>query len=89
MTIKGSVVRPTEKMSERETMEAFIEGAKKSASAARELAKETQDPHWLNVAGTLESMSDGGQKLANMKSMNRLETLMAASIKANPKGFLN
>lgn len=82
--VNGSVLKPTEVMSERETMEAFCEGCKKSASAARELATETLNPEWDLVAVTLESMSVGGKKLADMKAMNRFETLMATSIKSTP-----
>lgn len=82
--MKGSVLKPTEVMNERETMEAFIEGAKKAASAARELAKECDDPSWETVAATLDAMMDGGKKLANMRAMSRLETMMAANIKSKP-----
>ena len=59
------------------------------ASAARELAKECTNPEWDAIAETLDAMRIGGKKLANMKAMSRLETLMAASLKANPKEFLN
>ena len=76
-------------MSERETLEAFSEGAKKAASAARELAKETQNSAWLDTANVLESICQGGLQLSNMRSMSRLETLMAANIKADPKKFIN
>lgn len=82
--INGSVVKPTEVMSERDTMNAFIDGAKKASYAARELAKECADPSWFTVATTLEAMLDGGKKLADMKSMSRLETLMAANMKTAP-----
>ena len=82
--MKGSVLKPTEVMNERETMEAFCEGLRKCASAGRELAKECKNEEWAIIAVTLESMIDGGRKLADMKAMNRLETLMAANIKAAP-----
>lgn len=71
-------------MTERETMEAFIEGCRKCASAARELATECQNPEWDLVATTLDSMCIGGKQLADMKAMNRLETLMAANLKTAP-----
>ena len=87
--VDGSVKRCTETMSERESLEAFVEGAKKCASAARELASETKNPEWADIAGLLDSMRDGGEKLSRMKSMSRLETLMAANIKMNPSGILN
>jgi hypothetical protein len=87
--IKGSVTRHTGEMSERDSMEAFVEGAKKAASAAKELAKACNSVEWENVVTTLNALRDGGRQLANMRSMSRLETLMAANIKANPKGILN
>lgn len=79
--VQGSVVKPTEVMTERETMEAFREGLGKSASAARELAAETKNPEWADIAVTLESMRHGGKQLADMRAMNRLETAMALNMK--------
>lgn len=87
--VNGSVVKPTEVMSERDTMEAFLDGADKSIGAARELLKETGNPDWESVIANLQAMRDGGKKLADMKAMSRFETLMAAELKANPKGLLN
>lgn len=80
--VQGSVLKPTEQMTERETMEAFREGLRKCASSARELAIETLNPEWANVAETCESMIHGGKKLSDMKAMNRLETAMALNIKS-------
>lgn len=80
MTINGSVVKPTEVMSERESIESFCEGAKKAYSAAMELAP-IDGAEWINIANTLRAMHDGGKQLADMRSMSRLETLMAANIK--------
>lgn len=71
-------------MSERESIEAFIQGAKKCASAARELAKDTEDAEWEERANMLDSIRENGVKLANMRGMSRLETLMAANIKQAP-----
>ena len=82
--INGSVIKPTEVMNDRETMQAFIDGAKKAASAARELAVACDDPSWETVAATLDSMRIGGKKLADMKAMSRFETLMAANLKSTP-----
>lgn len=82
--INGSVVKPTEVMTERETMEAFLDGSSKAASAARELATECDDPSWATVAETLDALRVGGKQLADMRSMSRLETLMAANMKTAP-----
>lgn len=87
--VQGSVYAPTEVMSEKDTMESFVDGLSKCASAARELAKECSNPEWDDIAQVLDSMKHGGKQLADMKAMSRFETLMGASLKANPKGFLN
>lgn len=79
--IIGSVKPPEDTMSERDTMNAFIDGSKKASYAAKELALACQSPEWANVVSTLEALCDGAQKLANMKAMSRLETLMAANMK--------
>ncbi len=84
MTINGSVTRPTESMTERDSINAFCDGARKAISAARELAKDTDNPDWIIVATTLEAMAQGGKQLFDMKAMSRLETLMAANMKAAP-----
>ncbi len=82
--VQGSVVRPTETMNERDSMNAFIDGSKKAACAARELAAECDNPEWATVATTLDAMRDGAQKLFDMRAMSRLETLMAANLKTKP-----
>lgn len=144
--VNGSVTRTTGIMTERETMEAFVDGAKMASSASRELMKDPlprskiqiftdfmaginnmiagcgqmtsahrlnpkfialrdmlhlvrdaaqkeilidKNPGWRDIADVLDSICRGGQQLANMKSMSRLETLMAANIKADPKKFIN
>lgn len=82
--MKGSVTRPTEVMTEKDTIDSFCEGAKKAQLAALELAKECDNPEWATVALTLEAMAVGGKKLYNMKAMSRFETLMAANMKSAP-----
>ena len=89
MTIKGSVVAPTETMSERDSINAFCDGAAKAISAAKELAIETKNTEWITSGATLDAMRIGVKKLFDMKAMTRFETLMAANLKSNPKGFLN
>ncbi len=89
MTINGSVYAPTELMNEKETMEALRDGLAKSASAAREIAADSLNPEWSDIAQTLDAFRSGVTQLANMRSMSRFETLMAANLKQNPKGFLN
>lgn len=83
--VEGSVTRCTETMSERESMEAFVDGAKKAAYAARELAKELDSADWVAAADMLEAIRDSGVQLSRMRSMSRFETLMAASMKTGSK----
>lgn len=73
-------------MTERESLDAFIEGSRKCASCAREMAKECEDKGWEDIAAMLEAMGENGVKLSRMKSMTRLETLMAANMKS--KSFI-
>lgn len=82
--VNGSVFRPKEIMNEKDSMNAFLDGARRACFAARELAKELQNPDWETVAVTLECMAVNGQKLFHAKSMSRLETLMAAQMKIDP-----
>jgi len=79
--VQGSVTRHQGVMSERESIEAFIEGAKKAASCAREMAKEYSDPEWEDTAKMLDGMRVNGVQLSGMRGMSRLETLMAANMK--------
>lgn len=83
--VEGSVTRCTETMSERESLEAFVDGAKKAAYAARELAKELDSSDWISTAEMLEAIRDNGVQLSRMKSMSRFETMMAASLKTGNK----
>ena len=87
--VEGSVTRPTETMTERETMEALTDNLKKAASCFRELAKEFHNEEWNICAHTAEMFSVNCVKLANMKAMNKFETAMALNLKSNPKGLLN
>lgn len=79
--VQGSVTRHQGAMNERETIEAFIEGAKKASSAAREMADAFDDNEWEQTACMLDGMRINGVKLSQMRGMSRLETLMAANIK--------
>lgn len=80
--VKGSMTTCSA-MTEYETLEAFVEGAKKSSSAAMELAKECDDPTWREIAGLLQALGINGLKLSKMRSMSRLEKEMAMAIKMN------
>lgn len=79
--VQGSVTRHQGEMTERESIEAFIEGAKKAASSAREMAITFDDKEWEDTARMLDGMRVNGVQLSQMRGMSRLETLMAAEIK--------
>lgn len=79
--VEGSVTRHQGAMNERESIEAFIDGAKSAASAAREMADEFVDKEWSDTADMLEGIRVSGEKLFKMRAMSRLETLMAANMK--------
>lgn len=70
------------RMTETETLVTFCEGLKQAASSARELAAETEDSGWLQIANILDGMRENGYKLARMKAMTRREQLTALSLKA-------
>ena len=79
--IHGSVTRHQGTMNDKESREAFVEGALKASSAAREMAKEYADPEWEETAAMLDGMRVNGVKLFGMQAMSRIETMMAANIK--------
>lgn len=62
-------------MQEQESIERFIEGMKKAASRARELAAAQKNNDWLNVAKMLDGVRVNGIKLYNGRSMTRQDTL--------------
>lgn len=71
----------TEKMTETDSIAAFCDGAKKAISAANELARDTGNTSWLDIAGTLDGMRENGYKLAHMKAMREFETKAAIDFK--------
>lgn len=79
--MEGSVTRHQGVMNERESIEAFVECSKSAASAAREMAKEFTDKEWAETANMLDAICNSGLELSKMRSMSRLETMMAANIK--------
>jgi len=70
------------KMTEKESIAAFRDGAKMAASAAREMAEETQNPDWTKTAEMIDAMGENGYQLARMRAMSRKEQLDALTIKA-------
>lgn len=66
-------------ISEKQTMEYFISGAKKAKAAARELASLNQTNAWTRVRSQLGVMEKNALKLFNDKPQTRLQTLDLAN----------
>lgn len=66
-------------LSEKQTMEYFLHGAKKCKSAARELAKLNQTHGWTAVRSQLGQIERTGQKLFTDRPQTRLQTLALAN----------
>ena len=77
------------KMTEKETMESFIDGLKKAASCARELAEALEDPAWTDTANMLDAMRENGYKLSRMRDMTKDERALALNLKASPINGVN
>lgn len=62
-------------VTEKESMEFFMEGLKKASSAARQLAVLQNHFIWHDISKLLNDMHDDGVKLARGKALSRFETL--------------
>lgn len=72
----------TEQMSEYDTIYAFCDGANKAISAARELARDSGNSSWEQIAHILTGMRDNGYRLAHMKDMTKSERENALALKS-------
>lgn len=66
-------------ISEQQTMEYFLQGAKKAKAAARELASQNQTNTWTCVRSQLGQLEKHAQKLFTGKPQTRLQTLDLAN----------
>jgi len=66
-------------ISEKQTMEYFLSGAKKCKSAARELASQNQTNAWTRVRSQLGQLEKLAQKIFTDKPQTRLQTLTLAN----------
>ncbi len=66
-------------ISEKQTMEYFLQGAKKAKSAARQLAKLNSTHAWTDVRSQLGQIERTGKKLFTDKPQTRLQTLALAN----------
>ncbi len=73
-------------ITEAQTMEYFISGAKKAKSAARELASLNETTAWTKVRSQLGQLEKLAQKIFTEKPQTRLQTLtLANQIQADSK----
>ena len=69
-------------MTEKESIKSFCEGLRKAASCARELAADTEDAGWKQIAEILDGMRENGFKLSRMRAMSRVDQMKALALKA-------
>lgn len=62
-------------MSEQESKERFVQGLKKAASKAREIAALTGSGMWKEIANTLDEIHMNGVKLMKMSALTRFQVL--------------
>lgn len=70
-------------LNERDAMRSFLEGARKSASCARELAATCDNKEWIEIANMLDALHDNGYALSRMKAMTKTEIDHAINLKMN------
>lgn len=78
-------LRTYTKMTEAESIGAFVEGAKKASSAARELADANDSMELQNTAYMIHQLGVNCLKLAHMKGMTRNEINEAIALKTKHK----
>ena len=66
-------------ITEKQTMEYFLQGAKKAKSAARALGLIDQSNAWTRVRSQLAQFEKNAQKLFTSKPQTRTETLAMAN----------
>ncbi len=66
-------------ISEKQTIEYFLQGAKKAKAAARELASLNQTNAWTAVRSQLGQLEKTAMKLFTDKPQTRLQTLTMAN----------
>jgi hypothetical protein len=73
-------------ITEAQTIEYFMQGARKAKSAARELAKLNQTHAWTAIRSQLGMLEKNAHKIYNDKPQTRLQTLdLAMKISGDAK----
>lgn len=62
-------------MQEKDSIERFIQGLKKAASAARELTKIMKYPMWDQIAISMDGIRQKGELMIRGKALTRQEVL--------------
>lgn len=65
-------------ISEKQTFEYFLHGAKKAKSAARELATLNSSKSWIDIRSALGQIERNAQKLYESKPQSKLQNLILA-----------
>ncbi len=66
-------------ISEKQTMEYFLQGAKKCKSAARELASLNSSKSWLAIRSTIGQIQKNAEKLFVAKPQTEVQNLVMAN----------
>ncbi len=80
---KNIKLNPNE-LTEKETMKMFLDGARKAASCAKELAAITENPEWIDIEEQITAIRDNGYTLSRMKAMTKTELEQGIGLKLNP-----
>lgn len=66
-------------ITEKQTIEYFMQGAKKAKSAARELASLNSSGSWIKIRSAIAQIEKTAQKLYTDKPQTQLQTLALAN----------
>lgn len=66
-------------LTETQTFEFFLHGAKKAKSAAKELARLNSSGSWIKIRSVLGQIERNGTKLYNAKPQTEIDNLILAS----------
>ena len=76
-------------VSEKQSLEFFTHGLRKSEAAARGLARITKKHHWTNIANALTQLRSNGEKMFNMRALTDTEVLVATAHRQKQLEIMN
>lgn len=71
-------------MTEKEAMTMFMDGARRAASCAKELAIACDNKEWDEIVEQIAAIRDNGWTLSRMKAMTKTELEQGIALKLNP-----